>query len=54
MGSTAKAEIGAGFICAKDILPIQVCLEEMGHPQSLTPIQVDNTTAVGFNNKTIK
>ena len=26
----------------------------MGHPQPPTPIQIDNTTAVGFANKTIK
>jgi hypothetical protein len=26
----------------------------MGHPQPSTPIQVDNTTAVGFANSTIK
>ena len=39
---------------AQESLPIRVCLEEMGHPQPPTPIQVDNTTAVGFANKTIK
>jgi hypothetical protein len=26
----------------------------MGHPQPSTPIQVDNTTAVGFANDTMK
>ena len=26
----------------------------MGHPQHPTPIQVDNTTAMAFTNKTIK
>ena len=54
MGLAAEAEIGTGFIYAKDILPIQVCLEEMGHRQPPTPIQVDNTAAVCFANKTIQ
>ena len=54
MGSVAEAEIGAGFLCAKDILIIRVCLEEMRHPQTPNPLQIDNTTAVGFANKTIK
>ena len=36
------------------ILPIRVCAEEMGHPQGPTPVQVDNTTDVGFANKTTK
>ena len=54
MGSAAEAEIGTGFLCAKDILPIWVCLEEMRHPQPPTPLQIDNTTTVGFANKTIK
>ena len=54
MGSAAEAEIGAGYINAREVLPIRVCLEEMGHPQLPTPLAVDNTTAVGFANKTIK
>ena len=29
-------------------------LNELGHPQPATPIQVDNTTAVGFANNRIK
>ena len=54
MGSAAETEIGASYMNAQESLPIRVCLEEMGHPQPPTPIQVDNTTAVGFANKTIK
>ena len=54
MGSAAEAEIGAGYMTAQDSIPIRTTLEEMGHPQPPTPIQVDNTTAVGFANKTIK
>ena len=54
MSSAAEAEIGANFINAKDYLPIRTTLEELGHPQPPTPMQVDNTTAVGFTNNTIK
>ena len=54
MSSAAEAEIGSTFLTARDALPLRVCLEEMGHPQPPTPIQVDNTTAVGFANSRIK
>ena len=54
MGSAAEAEIGAGYMTSQDSIPIRTTLEEMDHPQPPTPIQVDNTTAVGFANKTIK
>ena len=54
MGSAAEAEIGAGYMNAQDCVQIRTTLEEMGHHQPPTPIQVDNTTAVGFANKTIK
>ena len=33
---------------------IRTTLEELGHPQPPTPVQVDNTTAHGFVNDTIK
>ena len=51
MGSAAEVETGAGFLCAKEILPIWVCLEEMRHPQPPTPMQIDNSTAESFANK---
>ena len=35
-------------------MPIRTLLHEMGHPQPATPIQVDNSTANGFTNDTIK
>ena len=54
MSSAAEAEIGAGYINAREALPIRVCLEEMGHPQLPTPLAVDYTTAIDFANKTIK
>ena len=54
MSSAAEAEIGSTFLSAKDAIPLRVCLEEMGHPQPPTPIQVDNTTAVSFANSRLK
>ena len=54
MSSAGEAEIGATFLNAKDALPICTNPEELGHPQPPTPMQVDNTTAVGFANNTIK
>ena len=53
MSSAVEADIGATFLNAKDDLPIRTTLKELGHPQPPTPMQVDNTTAVGFENNTI-
>ena len=50
----SETEIGATFLNAKYALPIHTTLEELGHPQPPTPMQVDNTTAVGFTNDTVK
>ena len=54
MSSAAEAECGAVFENTTDAVPLQTTLEEMGHPQPPTPIQVDNSTAYGFANKQIK
>ncbi|MCP4744855.1 MAG: hypothetical protein GY874_01760, partial [Desulfobacteraceae bacterium] len=45
MSSAAEAEIGALFINSRQAVPTRTALEEMGHPQSPTPIQTNNTTA---------
>jgi hypothetical protein len=45
MSSTAEAELGALFINAKTAVSMQLTLGEMGHPQTCTPIQNDNSTA---------
>ena len=42
------------FLNSEDDLPIRTTLEELGHPQLPTPMQVYNTTAVGFANNIIK
>ncbi len=54
MSSAAEAECGAVFENTTDAVPLQTTLEEMGHPQPPTPIQVDNSPAYGFANKQIK
>jgi hypothetical protein len=54
MGLAAEAEIGAAYINAQEAVPIRTTFAEMGHPQPSTPIQVDNATAVGFANDTMK
>ena len=51
MSSAAEAEIGALFINSRQAIPARRLLEEMGHVQPPTPIQTDNTKALGFFNK---
>jgi hypothetical protein len=53
-GSAAEAEIAPSYLNGQEAIPIQTTLEEMGHPQPPTPMQVDNSTAEGFANDTIK
>ena len=51
MASAAEAEMAALYITAKTIIPLRNTLIEMGWPQPQTPIQTDNSTAVGFTKK---
>ena len=51
MTSAADAEIGALFINSRQAIPARHLLEEMGRKQPPTPIQTDNTTALGFVTK---
>ena len=53
-GSDAEAEIGVAYINSQEAFPIRTLLRKLGHPQPATPIQVDNSTADGFSNNTIK
>jgi hypothetical protein len=53
VGSATEAEIGVGYLNGHDIVPIVTTLEELGHVQGPTPIQVDNTTSDGFANGTM-
>ena len=54
MGSAAETEIGATYISGQEAVPIRTLLLKLGHPQPDIPIQVDNSTADGFSNYTIK
>ena len=53
MSSVAEAELGALFINCREAIPERHALEIMGHKQTPTPIQTDNTTALGVVNKNI-
>ena len=53
MASAAEAEMAALFMTEKKMIPLLHTLIEMGWSQPQTPIQRDNSTAVGFTNKTI-
>ena len=52
MPSAAVAEIGALYMNARQLLPIRVMCEELGHTQPATPMQTDNNTASGIINGT--
>ena len=54
MSSAAESEVGAIFMNARDILPLRMTCEELGHPQPATPIRTDNNTADGIINGTFQ
>jgi len=54
MSSATEAKIAAAFLTARDSIPIQKALQEMGHPQPPTPIQTNNSIADSFLNESIK
>jgi hypothetical protein len=55
MSLAAEAEVGALYINCREAIPTCHTLKFMGHPQPLTPMQTDNTTALGIvNNNIIK
>ena len=53
MSSAAESELAGLYICAKEMVPLRQALSEMGWPQPISPIQCDNSTAVGISNKNI-
>ena len=53
MSSAAEAELGALYINCREAVPAQHVLEFMGHKQPPTPMQTDNTTALGVVNKNV-
>jgi hypothetical protein len=54
LSSASESECGALFNNTKDAVALRNTLHEMGHHQPPTPVEVDNSTAVGFANKQIK
>jgi hypothetical protein len=54
LASAAEAELGALFHNGKDGALLRTTLEDMGHPQTATPIQTDNACASGIANNTVK
>ncbi len=53
MSSAAEAKIGALYINCHEAVPARHVLEFMGQKQPPTPIQTDNTTALGVVNKNV-
>ncbi len=53
MSSATEAEIGALYINCKEAIPARHTLEYLGHKQPPTPIQIDNTAALGVVNNNV-
>ncbi len=52
MALAAEAELAALFIAACEMVPHRQTLINMGWPQPRSPIQTNNSTAIGVTNKT--
>ncbi len=48
MSSPTEAELGALYINTREAIPMRQVLKETGHKQPPTPIQTDNSTALGM------
>jgi len=46
--SASEAETGALYIVEKEMVPLRNMLTEMGWKQPHSPIQIDNSTATGY------
>jgi hypothetical protein len=53
MASAAISKLAALFITARKMIPHCQTLIDMGWPQPISPIQIDNSTAAGVVNNTI-
>ena len=53
VSSAAEAETTALFLTAKEMVPLQNNLTEMGWKQTPSPPQSDNSTTVGMTNSTL-
>ena len=54
MSSVAEAEVGIVPMNSNAEIPIRIVLDEMCHPQGLTPTKTDNNTEEGFLNGTMR
>ena len=54
MSSAAEAELGTMFVNAREAIPARKALEGLGYKQPRAPMQIDNSTAVGIANDTVK
>ena len=52
--SAAEAETRGCFVTREYLLILRNTLEEMVHPQTITQVCMENTTAAGIENDTIK
>ncbi len=53
MSLVAETKVGALFINCREAVPARHVLEFLGHPQPSTPMQMDNTTALGVVNQNV-
>ena len=53
VSSAAEAEMTALFLTAKEMVPLRHTLTEIGWKQPPSPLQSDNSTAVGMTNCTL-
>jgi len=53
VSSAAEAKLGALFLNAQAVCPIKTALDELGHLQPATPLQIDNSMASGIANDTV-
>ena len=53
LSSASEAETAVLFYICKAAAPLCTALEEMGHPQTKTPVTTDNNTAHGLITKTM-
>ena len=54
VASAAEEAIGVLFLNAKEGKILRLVLEELGHPQSPTPIHCNDKTVAGIANDTVK
>jgi len=54
VSSAAEAELGVLFLNAQAVCPISTALDELGHLQPATLLQMDNSMANGIANDTVK